>query len=221
LRSVALEESELFHVLGDKRLAQVRSRFQLCRFRVGEYLYFESQNAAHLWVVRAGEVRTLRTSAAGRITALEHLRPGELFGMAAGVGSPSYTESAQGIVAGEAWRVPREFLSKLIEQEPELGRGLLAVVASRLQAAHDRLCSFAHDNVPARLSRAVLEEAEGERIEMTRRALSESVGTTVETAIRVLRGFEREGWIEGGLRWIRIVDRNALEAVARSESPKS
>jgi CRP-like cAMP-binding protein len=91
----------------------------------------------------------------------------------------------------------------------------------RLQNAHDRLCSFAHESVPARLARAVLEEADSDRIETTRRALAESVGTTVETTIRVLRSFEREGWIEGGVGWVRILDHRALLGVARGELTRS
>ena len=66
-------------------------------------------------------------------------------------------------------------------------------------------------------ARAVLEQDKGERIEVTRRALAEAAGTTVETAIRVLRGFQRAGWIDGGVGWVRAVDRDALERVAEGE----
>jgi CRP/FNR family transcriptional regulator len=160
-------------------------------------------------------------SSSGRIIAIERLRPGDLFGMAAVVENSKYTESAQGVVAGEAWRASRRMIATLIKEEPELGRELLRIVSTRLQAAHDRLCSFAHDSVPARLARVVLDEADGERIEMTRRVLAESVGTTVETTIRVIRDFEREGWIEGGVGWIRVLNPEALQSVARGESPTS
>jgi hypothetical protein len=39
----------------------------------------------------------------------------------------------------------------------------------------------------------------------------------VETAIRVLRRFDRSGWIEGGVGSVRILDRKALERVSRGE----
>ena len=60
---------------------------------------------------------------------------------------------------------------------------------------------------------------DGARIDITRRALGERVGTTVETAIRVLRSFERAGFIEAGVGWIRPVDRKALENIAEGEKP--
>ena len=49
---------------------------------------------------------------------------------------------------------------------------------------------------------------------VTRRALAEASGTTVETAIRVLRRFEREGLIAGKIGVVRIVDEGALLRVA-------
>jgi len=49
---------------------------------------------------------------------------------------------------------------------------------------------------------------------VTRRALAEAAGTTVETAIRVLRRFEREGLLEGQVGLLRVVDADALRRVA-------
>jgi CRP/FNR family transcriptional regulator len=114
--------------------------------------------------------------------------------------------------------VPRRVVQTFLAEDPGIARGLLAMVAERLQHAHDRLCSFASDTVAARMARVLLDAPPGERLETKRRILGESAGTTVETAIRVLRGFERAGWIEGGVGWVRLLDRPALERIARGEA---
>jgi len=49
---------------------------------------------------------------------------------------------------------------------------------------------------------------------VTRRALAEAAGTTVETAIRVLRRFEREGLLHGEIGLLRILDVAALRRIA-------
>jgi CRP-like cAMP-binding protein len=220
VKRVSFEETALFRAFDSGRLDRIRPYVLTRNFGEGEYLYYVAEPAEYLWAVGSGEVRTLRGSANGRITTLELLHPGDLFGMAAMTEGGRYAESAQGVVAGEAWFVPRRALISVIDGDPGLGRALLSIVARRLQSAHDRLCSFAHDSVTERMARALLEAWDGTRIEMTRRILGESAGTTVETAIRVLRRFERAGWIEGGVGWIRVRDRNALARVARGEDPE-
>lgn len=220
-----LEQTALFSLLGAERLEKIRPHARERRFEEGEFLYFEGEEAEFLWAVGTGEVRTLRGSAAGRVTTLEMLRRGDLFGVAALVPDGVYTEACQGVAAGVAWRVPRRVIVSMLRDDPEMSRALLAIVADRLQRAHIRLCSFAHDSVSARMARAVLEGSPRDaapgngRIETTRRLLGDAAGTTVETAIRVLRRFEKAGWIEGGIGWIRVVDREALTRVAAGDAP--
>jgi CRP-like cAMP-binding protein len=91
-----------------------------------------------------------------------------------------------------------------------------AQLAQRLRAAHEQLRSFAHDPVPARLARALLAAAREGEARVTRRALAEAAGTTVETAIRVLRRFERAGWIRGEVRLVHVVDEPALRRLGGS-----
>lgn len=218
---VPLADTPLFQLLGPERLARLRPHVRRRTVKEREFLYHESQPARALWSVRTGEVRTLKVNAKGRVTTLESLHPGDLFGLAAMSDGAHYTETAQAIVAGEVWRIPRRAVASLLDADPELTRGLLAIVAGRLQSAHERLCSFAQARVPERLARVVLDSADNGRVEKTRRLLGESAGTTVETTIRVLRRFEHAGWIEGGIGGIRVVDAEALARVAEGEDPGS
>jgi CRP/FNR family transcriptional regulator len=199
-------------------MPRLRPHARSIPFREGEYLYFESAPAEYLFAVGSGELRTLKSHSAGRVIELERLHAGDLFGLAALTSGASHGESAQGVVPGEAWRLPRRVVQSFLAEDPDIARGLLAIVAGRLQHAHDRLCSFASDSVTARMALVLLESPEGERLETKRRILGEAAGTTVETAIRVLRGFERAGWIAGGVGWVRVLDRAALERIARGQS---
>lgn len=213
---VELQEVELFRVLPPERLARVRPRLREKAFRRQQVLYFEGSPADRLWLVRAGQVRLYKSSSDGQLTTLDVLAAGEAFGVLSALDSDVYPASAEAVTAGSAWWLPRESFQRLLAEEPALNAEILRILLRRLRDAHDRLRSFAHDPAPARLAAALLRAAgpAGEA-QVTRRALAEAAGTTVETAIRVLRRFEREGLVEGGVGRIRIVEEGRLRELAR------
>jgi CRP/FNR family transcriptional regulator len=216
---VELERAELFRRLPPEALARLRAEVrarQLPRRRVA---FREGQPAEFLWVLRRGEVRLYKTSPDGRITTLDRIGAGEMFGALDAVGAESYPTTAEAVTDSAAWCVPRRTVARLVLERPELALEILAVVSKRLRSAHERLLSFAHDPVPTRLARALLAASTEGEARITRRALAEASGTTVETAIRVLRRFEREGWIRGEVGLVHVIDAAALRRAAGIPDP--
>jgi CRP/FNR family transcriptional regulator len=213
-RDVALERAELLRALRPEQLARVRPQLRERRFARGRMLFFVSEEAESLWILRRGQVRLYKASANGRVTTLEVLGPGQIFGAISALEKEVYPASAEGVSEGTAWCLPRSALLRLLAEDPRLGVEVLQIVSSRLREAHERLRSFAHDAAPARLARALLDATHGGEAHVTRRALAEAAGTTVETAIRVLRRFEREGLLEGEVGLLRVVDVETLRRLA-------
>jgi CRP/FNR family transcriptional regulator len=207
---VAMERAELFRRLLPEARARllplVHARL-LPRQRVA---FVEGRPAEFLWVLRRGQVRLYKSSPGGRITTLELLEAGEMFGALDALEADSYPASAEAVTDAAAWCIPRPVVARLVLEQPEIAVEILAVVSKRLRTAHERLRSFAHDPVPARLARALLAASREGEARLTRRALAEASGTTVETAIRVLRRFEREGWIRGEVGLVHVIDEPAL-----------
>lgn len=209
---VPLARAELFRRLPPERLERLKPVLRERRLARGRTLFREGQPAEFLWVLRSGKVRLIKTSPNGRVTTLETIVPGQVFG-ALDVGEV-YPASAEVIEAGRASCLPQRVLTGLLRDHPELGLEILAIVSRRLREAHERLRSFAHDAVPARLAQALLAATHDGDAHVTRRALAEAAGTTVETAIRVLRRFEREGIITGEVGLIHVLDEVALRRAA-------
>lgn len=212
-----LEKAELLRVLPAARLERLRPRLLEKRFERQQVLYFEGSAADRLWLVRSGQVRLYKSSSNGLLTTLDVLGPGEAFGIVSALETDVYPASAEAVTAGSAWWLPREVFLKLLEEEPQLNVEILRILSRRLRDAHDRLRSFAHDPAPARLAAALLRAADAKgEARVTRRALAEAAGTTVETAIRVLRRFERDGVVAGRVGSIRVVDEARLREIARA-----
>jgi len=211
---VEIAEAEFFRALSPAQMARVRPQLRKRPIRRGSTLFFEGRPAEALWLVQQGEVRLYKSSTDGRITALETLGSGRVFGALSALEEEVYPASAEGSADGVAWRLPRAVFMRLLSEDARLGVEVVRIVAARLREAHDQLRSFAHDPAPARLARALLRATREGEAHVTRRALAESSGTTVETAIRVLRRLEFEGIVRSSVRLVHVVDEPALRRLA-------
>jgi CRP/FNR family transcriptional regulator len=211
---IEIEKAELFRVLPEADLRKVRARLHEHSYEPHHVLYFEGNTADRLWIVRSGQIRLYKSSVDGQLTTLDVLGPGEVFGVVSALEKDIYPSSAEAVSKSHVWWLPRERFFKLLSEEPRIGHEILQILSRRLREAHDRLRAFAHDPAPARLAGALLRAANDGEAQVTRRALAEAAGTTVETAIRVLRRFEREGLVEGRVGRVRIVDEPALRELA-------
>ena len=208
-----LERAQLFGALAPDLLCRVRPLLHARCFYRQRALFFEGQPASYLWLVRRGEVRMYKSSSDGRTTTLETLHPGEVFGALSALDEETYPASAEAVTDGGAWCLSRKVVLRLIRDEPRVAIEILRIVSSRLHEAEERLRSLAHDPAPARLARALLHASHSGEARVTRRALPEAPGTTVETANRVLRRLELEGLIRGEVRRVRVLDGPELRRI--------
>jgi CRP-like cAMP-binding protein len=97
----------------------------------------------------------------------------------------------------------------------------------QVRAAHDSVKSLAVDPVEARLAASLLRlaEREGTRdreglvlpFHLTRQNLADMAGTTVETTIRVVSRWLKDGLLRDDGSRLRLKDPDALRAVAEGD----
>lgn len=212
--SAAFEDAEFIRSLSTQHKSWARQRAQSRLFYPKRRLFSKGEPATHFWAVERGSVRLFETNSRGQVTTLETLWPGQMFGLWSIAADESYAAHAEGVSEGRVWRLEKRDVEHLIQEHPGLAQVMVQIIADRLRDAHERLHSFAHDAVPARLARALLRAADGDAARVTRRILAEDSGTTVETTIRVMRRFEREGLVRGQVGAIHIIDAPKLAAIA-------
>jgi len=211
---IQLENAEFFRALSPNQLDRIRPLLVEKRISRGRVLFFEGKPADYLWAIRRGEVRLYKSSSDGRITTLDTVGPGGIFGAVSALEEGTYPASSEGVTDGVAWCLPRNTFLRMLAENPWLTVEILRVVSHRLYDAHERVRSFAHDSAPSRLAQALIRAAHNGEAQVTRRALAEAAGTTVETAIRVLRSFERNGVIHGNVGRVVVLDEAALHKIA-------
>ena len=102
-------------------------------------------------------------------------------------------------------KLPRDAIVALTEHYPAVVKELALTIGRRLRAAHDSVKALAVDPVETRLAATLLRlaEREGTRgphgltlpFHLTRQSLADMTGTTVETAIRVVSRWLKEGLV--------------------------
>jgi CRP/FNR family transcriptional regulator len=194
---------------------------------VRDYVFMEGDPAEWFCIVRSGRIKILRQSRAGKEVVLELLGSGEPFGGVAVIERRPYPASAQAAQASVVLKIPSEAIVTLCERHPGIIRAMALMIGRRLRAAHDSVKSLSVDPVEARLAAALLRLAERDGVRgprgltlpfhLTRQSLADMTGTTVESAIRVVSRWQKDGVVrdEGGR--LVLIDLDQLRSLAEGQ----
>lgn len=179
----------------------------------GAVLFEEQAPCQGFPMVLSGEVRVARGSSQGRALELYRVGPGELCVVSASCLFGQHLLSANG-VATSATRLavltPPAF-DACCEHEP-FRRFVFGVFADRLADLMALAEAVAFQRLDQRLAAALL--GRGQDIGITHQQLADELGTVREIVTRLLRRFEREGWVELAREHIHIIDSAALRTMA-------
>ncbi len=201
---------------------RVAAAARLLRVAAGTRLFAAGEPSDLVWGVSEGLVQIVRGGPAGRRLVLEIVPPGELFGAVVALDERPYPAAAVAVEPSVVWHDPSLLVRELARKYPTLRAAILAHAAERLRAAHERLHSLALEPVEQRLARALLMLAErvgtpgdgGTTVTITRQGLADMVGTTVESAIRATRHWQRAGIVRGARNRLTLAEPKGLEAIA-------
>jgi CRP-like cAMP-binding protein len=206
-----------------QRLAAVAT---LRDFEKGALLFSEGDDSDFLYTVASGRVKVFKTTARGSDVILELFGPGDPVGAVAVYESRSYPASAVALEPTTCMLVPRQAFFELLERHPTLVRGLLVGLTHRLVELTNRLTELSGGRIEARLARFFLKlaadigqpRANGTfiGIALSRQELADMIGTTIETAIRVMSRWAKDDIVRTEKDGFLVVKRDALETLALS-----
>jgi CRP/FNR family transcriptional regulator len=109
--------------------------------------------------------------------------------------------------------IPPSIFAQRLEN-PAFRDEVLGLFAERMADLTSLIDAVAFHKLDARLAAALL--GHGSDIHTTHQTLADELGTVREMVTRVLRRFEREGWVQLGREHIHIANGAALRDVASS-----
>jgi len=203
-----------------RRLAEVA---RVRRYARGETLFNEGDAADVFHTLVEGRVKVFKVSPAGKDVILEIFGPEDPLGAVAVYEERPYPATAVALEDTISILIPRHDFFALLDRYPSLVRGLLLAMTWRLVELTNRLAELTGGRVEPRLARLFLKladdlgqpQADGVRIplSLSRQELADLTGTTIETAIRIMSRWGKEGVVATESDGFVVRDREALEEI--------
>ncbi len=175
----------------------------------GTVLFSENTPCQGFPLVLQGEIRVSRNSADGRSLELYRVVPGELCLVSSACLFRSQPLSAHGITtkASTLLLIAPDIFMRWLET-PAFRNEVLGLFAERMADLTSLIDAVAFHKLDRRLAAALL--GHGQQLAVTHQTLANELGTVREMVTRLLRRFEREGWVTLGREQIQIVNSTAL-----------
>ncbi len=206
-------------------LKKVAQKFSETQFKKGEYLYWEGDSSDRLYVIKHGKVKITKGSSSGKEIVLDIVSSGEICGGSAIYSqiNPASALAAEDVIAYGLSK--RDFL-RLLSTYNTLAVEFILYLGEKLMKAHEMMMSLVASNVEKRIAALLMglcekhgsQTPQGIRINLrlTRQDIADIVGTTVETAIRVMSKFGKQGILTTESKHIVVTSKEKLSSLLLS-----
>jgi CRP-like cAMP-binding protein len=222
----ALGRVPLFRALSLEDRARLAEVSSLRAYDKGEALFAEGDPSDFLYTILSGRVKVVKSVASGREVILEIFGPGDAVGAVVAYEGRPYPATAVALEGTSCLVLRRAPFFALLERHPTLVRGFILGLTQRIVELTRRIPEVAGTRVETRFAHLFLKladklgRARGDGVfvpmALSRQELADLTGTTVETCIRLMSRWGKEGTLRTEADGFLLIDRAALEALARS-----
>jgi CRP/FNR family transcriptional regulator len=165
-----------------------------------------------------GSIRVQQVSESGREIVLYRVSAGESCALTTAclMGYEDYPAEAVAETDIRAVAIPRATFDDLIARSAEFRRFVFTAFSTRVTNLFRIIEEVAFARMDIRLAHKLLELAHGgEHVAATQQQLASELGSAREVVSRILSELQRRGWIASARGHVTLIDRPALEKLAR------
>jgi CRP/FNR family transcriptional regulator len=202
-----------------------RSIRQSLRYDAGQAVFYEGHPCLGLYLLCSGRVKLTRTSSSGQRQIVGILDGGALIEKHALQDGALHEVTCETLGPAHLCFIPREAYLGLLHRNSALAIRLIELLSSELGIRMDQRDLFAFRTGRQRLAGLLLElgarfgrkSGRGTQIgiHLKREEMADMAGVAVETAIRLLGAFRKEGLIGVERRAITLLNQERLARIAR------
>jgi CRP/FNR family transcriptional regulator, dissimilatory nitrate respiration regulator len=217
-----IRSTPLFAGLEEPHLRKIQEISRVVEYSRRDVLFREGETAEGIFVLLSGRVKIYKLSPDGKEHILHVVRPGQAFAEAAVFMPGGYPAYAEALQKSRTLVLPKGPFLELLRQEPAISLNIIATLSRYLKQFADRIEDLSLKDVSARVARWFVSTSQEKGrdfwdLEITKGELASQVGTVSETLSRTLRKFQDAGWLQVRGRFVKILDKAALLAVAEGQ----
>ncbi|HWK09369.1 MAG TPA: Crp/Fnr family transcriptional regulator [Vicinamibacterales bacterium] len=219
-----LRKTTIFRRLSPEDRQRLAGVARVRAFDKAAVLFHEGDPSDQLYTIVSGRVKVFKTTPRGTDVILEIFGPGDPVGAVAVYESRPYPATAVALEPTTCVLVGRQTFFDLLETYPTMMRGLLGGLTLRLVELTNRLAELSGGRVEARMARFLLKLANdmGQQrpdgvfipLALSRQELADMIGTTIETSIRIMSRWGKDGVVRTEKDGFTVVDKAGLETIA-------
>jgi len=195
------------------RLEQIAKSTQVINLSIGDTLFREGDCCNYYYFIIEGTLRIQKLTSEGNELILYRLGKGQQCNLTNTclLGGNQYDAEAIAETQAEVLKLPRLAFHQVLEDVPEFREIIFDNIRQGMNNLMNMVEEVTFDNMERRLAVALMKHAgDTTRIKITHQSLASELGTAREVVSRLLKEFERHGWVKLYRGAIDILDQKRL-----------
>lgn len=220
-----LEQTSCFSSLSSRDLERVASLVTPRYYEHDEYLFLEGETISGCGIIYEGQIKLIKHSGTGKDLVLDILGTGRFLGLEALLENSLCSATAQAMQPSAVLWLSKQDMRALLRDYPEAALDIMRDLSRRLEEAYQMMRSLALERVERRIALNLIKLAGrlgtmGEdgsiliNLPLNRQDIADMSGTTIETAIRTMSKFQREGLVQSDNGKVRLLKPHKIVLIA-------
>lgn len=213
----------VFSVIEPEHLSELNAHKSCNTYKKGQIIFSQNGLPLGLFCVNNGKIKLSTSGPDGKEQILRLVKGGDILGYRALISNDRYHCNAIALEDCSICVVDKTYFMKLAMDNQSLCRAIFKKISDDLKKAEEHIVSLSQKNVRERMAEALLffkatygYEADNQTlaVQLSREEIADFVGTSTESAIRLLSEFNNDKIIELVGKKIKIVNVDKLTKTA-------
>ncbi len=214
-------QAPCFQMLSEEEAALIRASKTQVVFRKGENLTKQGTFASYVLFIMSGLVKQYVEGDSTHNYNLQLVQPNEFLGLSAVFGEAIYPYSATALMETQVYLIEKEAISKVVQQNGLFAYTIINRYCEQNTRFYSVVRNLIYKQMNGHMADALLylssENFDGLEVTalLTRKEIADFAGISTESAVKILKSFEKEGILDLNEKSVIIRNRERLEEISK------